>query len=233
MLAAMLLVLTGSSGAQSCPKAGTKDTDWSKLAVQLCQDNVTDQLHLEAPSPDGKKLIYVNGPARTASLYLKFDRESTPQELYSTFGNPEVLWSPDSKAVAITTCSGGTGPCLAETFLVDDKGAQLDDNRPSPFEIVQETIAGHKGDVCYTEASAVALTWLDGSDKIVLIALPTAHCNAHNGGHIEAFVVSLSEGKVVARVNMQETIRRWHSIFGNGLRVTIPYARKNTRGTRK
>ena len=229
----MLLAFTCSSGALSCQKAGTKDTDWSKLAVQLCQDSVTNQLHLEVPSPDGKKLIYVDGPARTASLYLKFDRESAPQELYSTFGNPEVLWSPNSKAVAITTCSGGTGPCLAETFLVDDKGAQLEDNRPSPFEIVQDTIAGHKGDVCYTEANAVALTWLDGSDKIVLIALPTAHCESHNGGNFEAFVVSLSERKVVSRFNKQETIRRWHNIFGNGLRVTIPYVRKDARGTRK
>jgi hypothetical protein len=63
--AVMLLAFTYSSGAQNCPKAGTKDTDWSKLAIQLCQDSVTDQLHLEAPSPDGMKLLYVNGPART------------------------------------------------------------------------------------------------------------------------------------------------------------------------
>jgi hypothetical protein len=181
------------------------------------------------------KLLYVNGPARTASLYLKFDRESAPQELHAAFGTPEVLWSPDSKAVAITTCSGGNGPCSVETFLIDDKGAQLDDNLPSPFEMVQKTFAaGHEKDECYTEANVGALTWVDGSDKIVMIAqVPTAHCDGHSGGHIEAFVVSFSERKVVSRFNMQETIRRWHSFFGNGLRQDIPLVRKNARGTRK
>jgi hypothetical protein len=229
----MLLAFTCSSGAQNCPKAGTKDTDWSKLAVQLCRDSVTNQLHLEVPSPDGKKLLYVND--QDSTLYLKYDNRSAPQEFYAAFGTPEVLWSPDSKAVAITTCSGGNGPCSVDTFLVSDKGALLEDKRLSPFEIVQKAfVVGHKEDMCYTEAKVGALTWIDGSDKIVMITqVPTAHCEGHNGGHLEAFVVSLSERKLVSRFKMQETIRRWHGIFGNSLRVDIPGVQEETKLRKK
>lgn len=233
LLAAMLLLSHRSLWAQSCPKAGDKGTYWSKQAVEVCWDKATDQLHLEAPSPAGKKLLYVNGPAHTASFYLKSDHEGAPQELYAAFAGAEVLWSPDSKAVAITTCFGGNGPCSVDTIQVDDNEAQLDDSRRSPFEIVQDAFAiGHEGDVCHTEANVGALTWQDGSDKIVLIAeVPTAHCDG--GGYFEAFVVSFSERKVISRFNMQETLHRWHSILGSGLRNDIALVREDAKLRKK
>jgi len=186
-----------------------------------------NQMHLRVSSPDGKKLLFVVGQEFDGNFLLKSDIESKPQEIFPARNGDETLWSPDSKAVAITTCFGANGPCKVNTTL--------DDDRFSPFEIVQESFAaGHEDDICYTSANVGALTWEDSSDKIVLIAqVPTANCDDHNGGYFEAFAVSYSEEKIISRFNMQETIRRWHRIMGRGLRDDIALVRKDARIRKK
>lgn len=224
----MAMLLLGTfSRAERCPKSGERPGYWSKFAVAVCGHGTTNQMHLQMRSPDGTKLLFAKGEGFEGTFYLKSGDQGTPQELFGAREGDEVLWSPDSKAVALTTCFGANGPCRADTTL--------DDDTFSPFEIVQKTFtAGHEDDECYTGANVGALTWEDGSDKIVLIAqVPNLNCDGHNPGYFEAFVVSFSERKVISRYNMQETTHRWHGVFGKGMRDDIAYVRENAKGARK
>jgi hypothetical protein len=214
--------------AQRCPNDGEKPGYWSKSAVVICEDSTTKQMHLKVPSPDGKKLLFVNGREFEGTFLLNSDRERTPQELFPARAGAEALWSPDSKAIAVTTCFGAAGPCVMRTTLDLAQGA--------PGELVKTAFAaGHEHDICYTNANVGALTWEDGSDKIVIIAEvpPSGGCNEQNAGYFEAFVVSLTERKVISRFNMQETIRLWRSILGTGLQSDIKLVREDAKDRRK
>jgi hypothetical protein len=198
------------------------------LAATVCVDTVTGKLHLEMQSPDKKKTLFAQGQDPDGKLLLKSGDESNPEEVFEVRPGEEVLWSLDSKELAVTTCFGASGPCVVST--------STDDNRETPAEIVKKAFAaGHEGDACYTEANTGALAWEDGSEKIVMIAEvpPSPQCDGHGDGYFEAFVVSLSERKVIFRFNMQETIHRWHSILGRGLRNDIALVREDTKTARR
>jgi hypothetical protein len=212
------------SRAQRCPKAGERPGYWSTLAAVVCEDTVNGKMQLEMQSPDRKRTLFAQGQNLDGKLFLKSGDQSNTAELSAVRPGEEVLWSLDSEELAVTTCFGASGPCVVWT--------SQDDNRETPGEIVKKTFAaGHEGDACYTEANTGALTWEDGSDKIVIIAEvpPNPQCEGHSDGYFEAFVVSLSERKVISRFNMKETTHRWHRILGTGLRSDIALVREDTK----
>ena len=183
---------------------------------------------MEMLSPDQRKTVLVKGKRFKGAFLLKSHDGGTAKELLPAFIGAEALWSMDSEQVAITTCFGGSGPCVAWTTL--------DNDRDTPSSIVSNAFsAGHKNDLCYTNANVGALTWGKDSDRIVLIAEvpPSSQCSNHDGGHFEAFVVSLSKRKIISRFNMEETVRRWHTVLGTGLLNDIELVRKEARGTRR
>jgi hypothetical protein len=146
----------------------------------VCEDAANTQMHLEMPSPDEKKVLVVQGwdVSGPIFLFLKSDRKHE----HPLLGGPtvawdgsEVLWSLDSKAVAVTTCFGGLGPCVVATTEANT----------SPTDVVKDAFsAGHKDDACFTNANVGALTWENSSDMIVVIAEvpPSPQCRGHNEG---------------------------------------------------
>jgi hypothetical protein len=141
----------------------------------------------------------------------------------------EFLWSPDSSEVLVSFCLGAAGPCGVASTADEE-------NTPTITDIVKKEFAsGHEDDECYMHANVGALTWLDNSGKIVVVAEVPAvpSCVGHNEGHFESMVVSLSERKVLTRYNMQETIHRWHSIFGTGLLNDMDLVREDAKGMQK
>ena len=207
---------------QYCPLTGSKPGSWSKLSSAVCYDQSNDQLHLKVLSPDKQKSVLVEGRhADHQSLFISSNGVNI-EKLQPAFLGIEVLWSPDSRGLALTICSGSSGPCGTRTTL--------DGGRESLSDIVTAAFsAGHKADPCYTEANVGALTWEQGSEKIVLIAEvpPSPQCNGHHDGYFEAFVVSVRDGKILSRVSMQETVHRWHSILGSRLRSDIKLVRED------
>ena len=187
--AAMIPILCNSSLlAQRCPKAGEKPGYFSKMAVVVCEAGPTSNMHFQMRSPDGEKLLVAEWgkeSGNSLSIWRMLAYECSLCDLETA---DEVLVLA-IKELAITTCFGANGPCRADTTL--------DDERISPFKIVQKTFAaGHEGDECYMWANVGALAWEDGSGKIVLIAqVPTANCDGHNGGYFEACVRRFAIGR--------------------------------------
>ncbi len=228
VLALGFLLFASSIRAQHCPVTGVKADYWSRLSLVVCEDESAGQMHLEAVSPDKQKSILVKGQHLDGKFFLKSNKDAKLEELQPALVGAEVLWSLDSKGLAITTCFGGSGPCVVWT--------SLDDKRQTPTEIAKAAFStDHKTDACYTNANVGALTWEQGSENIVLVVEvpPSPQCVGHNEGYFEAFLISLSERKVVSQFNMQETVRRWNKILGTGLRNDIELVREDARSKHK
>jgi hypothetical protein len=179
-------------------------------------------MHLSKASPDGQKVLTVVGREFEGMFFLETLGKNDRQPFSAARAGAEVLWSSDSKSIAVTTCLGGSGPCYVWIDPVDETDAGTDDWNLSKL-VVEAFSTNHKDDPCYTWANVGALTWLGGSDKIVIVAeVPTSGgCWGHNPGYFEAFTISLSERKILSQSNMQQTIQQWPNLLGNGLRSDI------------
>lgn len=214
--------LPPSVNAQVCPRTGWESGEWSRLAVQPCRENL-DQNPLRVPLRGGKRSLLFDG----SSVYIIEGR--TSRKLATYHPGDELLGSPDSNHFLISYCFGATGPCGTESLDEEYGGPSITD------QVREEFSAGHKGDACYAEANVGPLTWEQGSERVVVVAEvpPALECDGHNDGYFEAFVVSLPDGKIVSRFNMQETIRRWRSILGPGLRDDIKLVQEDARSGHK
>jgi len=213
--------------AERCHDSGEKFGYWSKLATVVCED-ARNQMHLKMASPDGKRLLVVAGKDLDGTFFMESESGSARRSLSLALVGSEVLWSPDSKKIALSMCVGGSGPCSISIFS-DDESPPAVEVWDWSTAVVDAFSANHNDDYCYRDANLGALQWEDSSDRIVLIAEvpPSPHCEGHNEGYFEAFEVSLSERKTVSRWNMQQTVRRWRSLFGTGLRNDMKLVRED------
>jgi hypothetical protein len=209
---------------ESCPPIGWSRGYFSGLAAQPCRENL-DHKPVTILSPDQKRLLLV----KKEEVFEKAVDGGSPEKLFAYTPGEEFLWSPDSSVVLVSFCFGAAGLCGVGSS-VDAEGT------PTIAEIVRKDFASrHADQECYTNVNVGALTWLDNTDKIVVVAEvpPSPPCVGHNEGYFDSMVVSLSERKVLTRSNMQETIHRWHSILGTGLLSDIKLVREDAKGTQK
>lgn len=103
---------------------------------------------LEVRSPDGKGVVSMSDDA-----YVTITIDGAPPAQFPVLAMPEVLWSPDSKAVAITDSEGGeASPWIVKVYRVD-RGAL----RPV--------------DVTLGKAGSIlgAVAWARGSRELVVV----------------------------------------------------------------
>ncbi len=193
---------------QSCPRTGERPGYASKLGVILCyQDFDGGHRHLEIPSPDGAVLLVVDGDSG------KF-MESTKQlgQPFTVGRDEEIIWSPDSKALIFTLNLGGLGPTIASVGYVDSKvDLQLPDFTAT---IKADFAARHVGAECSKDVNVGGLAWEEGSKRAVFVAeVPSSSSCGKMLGHFEAYVISIPEGKILARLSQKETKKRWRKIL--------------------
>jgi len=204
--------------AERCPRTGWTSGYWSTLAAQPCRENL-NQNPVIILSPNRKQLLLV----KEDEVFEKALDGESPEELFAYRPGEEFLWSPDSSVVLVSFCFGAAGPCGVASSINGE-------NEPTITEIVRKEFAsGHENDTCYVDVNVGALTWENDTDQIVVVAEipPSPSCVGHKEGYFESMVVSLSQRKVLSRYNMQETIHRWRSILGEGLRQDILLVRED------
>jgi hypothetical protein len=204
--------------AETCPHSGWQRGNWSRLAAQPCREKLS-QRPVKILSPDRKRALLVKED-KVFEISLS---GGAPEELFAYRPGDEFLWSPDSNNVLVSFCFGAAGPCGV--------GATVDGG-DAITEIVRKQFAsGHEGDSCLADANIGVLTWGRNLDEIIVIAEvpPSPQCVGHAEGYFESFEVSLSQRKVLARHNMQDTIHRWQSILGSGLKNDIKLVKDDAR----
>jgi hypothetical protein len=196
----------------TCPETGAKPGDednYSQLSVRLCwQDFANGKRHLRIWSPDHSVLLSVDG--KNGELYKNGRALGKRFEI----GDEEWLWSPDSRAIILTTHLGNAGEEIASVdFIPKSAGIAVPEDM---MKTIQKHFATrHPQLKCVGDTNVGGLTWLDGSKKAVLIAEipPSPHCERADG-YFEAYVLSIPAGRILQQYSMAETVKRFGSILG-------------------
>ena len=167
-------------------------------------------------SPDGTKsvrVVQLNDENLTSTATVSFaDRELHKQVLYGL--NVQVLWSPDSKAFALTgSDTGANGEYRTDVFALD--GTQL--NQISLTKLVQREF-GHPV-VCEVPElpNVVAIKWLQPSIRLLVAAQIVPHTVCDSGGTFKAYDVDVQNRRIVRVFGQLETKKLFGPSLGEWL----------------
>ncbi len=205
-----LLSPSGGLGAQkdACPIIGQKPGIYSGLGTILCfQDVDSERRHLEIPSPDHAILLVVDGT--TGKITENGQQVGSPFDI--GIEETDIIWSPDSRAMITTMSLGGLGPVSADVSYFRN---HLHSDAPSITHIIQKDFAmRHPDSPCTTNVNVGGLTW-EGVDKAVFVAeVPSSSSCGKMIGYFEAYVLSIPDGRILARYSHRQTIERWRSVL--------------------
>lgn len=192
----------------ACPNSGEKSGFYSQLAINLCfQDDESERRHLEIPSPDGSVVLVVDG---YRGKFVEKGHQIGEQLLIMR--NSDVIWSPDSRAVVLTSSLGAIGPVTAAVIYVH---TELFQEEPDITNLVQQEFASHHPHgPCSKEVNVGGLSWEPGSKSAVFLAQvpPSSSCGGMLG-YFEAYVVTLPKARIVARYPQKDAIQHWRKIL--------------------
>jgi hypothetical protein len=209
---------------------------WSKQAVALAywQDApfVEKAKDLTIPAPDKHRAVVVRPRSKQQGtdevlpeLYVVDDGVRIKPDIVPYF-HPELLWSPDSKAVAVSSSNGSVlGEWHMLLYFVDRQSFH-------PLAISQEV----RGDfarrfppclgetaTCSTRKLArdlswvnvAAIHWIGDSGKLLVVAqMPCSPAYGKNQCAHEGYEVEVPTGKILARYGKEAFAKRWGSYCG-------------------
>jgi len=205
------LLLIGAASTigrpSTCRKDGQRPGYYSRRGIILCfQDIDSQKRHLEIPSPDGSIILTVDGNEGTFKLNGKQIGQS-----FSVPVDAEIIWSPDSQFIINTMSLGGLGPVTAGISYVVPGRPEIPD---VTIPIQKDFAAHHSGSPCTKKVNVGGLTWEKDSRTAVLLAeVPASSACGSLMGYFEAYEVSVPEGKILARHDNRETIKRWRKVL--------------------
>jgi hypothetical protein len=208
-----LLIVLLACPAKSAQQQRPPLLDFSAKAVPIIGEGVI--------SPDGKKKIRIdildeNAEGFPSRVTVNAERNALTTTI--RFGlSPEILWSPDSQAFAITGSSqGANGWYQSSVFYIRDK--RLETVALSPTVV---RAFGHPVKCGWPESPNVgAIRWLVPSQKILVAAEIIHHSNCDSFGTFKAYAVDLS-GPRVERVYSQLEAKR---LYGDDLGAELRQA---------
>ena len=219
-LIALSLFQQSRPGPMTRPQPGV----WSARAayawpgLTAIADFPTGGRAIDVPSPDGSRVISIG------DSYLIVRVASHPRR---TIGSRikiedllEVLWAPDSRAFAVTQSDGGwVGTWHVAVFQISSEAL----NRVSVSEQVFLDFSRRRvrrlGNGCTSEEPNIgAVTWLNGSSRLILLAEAPPHSSDCDMGRVHGYMVDVPTGAVLAQYSVEDVRRLFGSSLGGRLR---------------
>lgn len=127
----------------------------------------------------------------------------------------EILWNPNSRAVAITTSDGGlVGTWQVYVYLPGDSA------HPT-YRDVKSLVGPLAVGLPKCETNEVpnigAVNWSKNGGELMIVAEVPPHSSCRNMGAIEGFRISVKDWRVIARVPEGVLRKKWRSDLGNRL----------------
>jgi hypothetical protein len=138
------------------------------------------------------------------------------KEVVASPGLVEVLWSPDSKAVAITASDGGlVGTWMPYIYVFD---ANDHPRYQSAFDLIAPLVGNFARCEQRETPNSGAVKWLRGGEELLLVVEVPPHSSCRNMGAIEGFRISIKDWRVVGRIGGAAVRRDWRDALGSRLR---------------
>ncbi len=138
------------------------------------------------------------------------------------------MWSPDSRAIAVTWTDGGlVGSWQVDVYSVDrerlrpvnvTKAVRRDLARSYPVckkffsSCSKADVKSFKNNLEWVNVAAIK--WLDGSKKLVLLAgVPPSSSYGSNMSKVKGYVVEVPSGRIAQILTKRAFLTRWKSIY--------------------
>ena len=182
---------------------------WSRAGAYLwpgpavVADLPEEGRNLTIPSPDGSATVQVVGHELAVARVDGATYGPFPVEALA-----EVLWSPDSRAVAITSSDGGwVGNWSVKVLRVAD-GKSTDPASQALKRFRRELPQ------CPAESpNAGAVGWQSGGRLAILVEMP-CHGSCERMCTQRGYVVDARTGNVLRRLDERQVAREWRRLLG-------------------
>jgi hypothetical protein len=211
------------SPQSGCPPGGGPGR-WNNTATDLitssdfrCEDEQMRDLRVY--SPDHRSSVHIVGDqwsVRVGKLTLSLKANE------SYVGYPaELGWAPDNKTFYITQIEGGLRTYRTEIYRVQESGIErlpgVAQNVHSDFDAKYGCVENVDGRPNRWPSNIAGFKWIDGSGQLVLIAAVPSAGICERSSYFEGYLVSIPDGKILARYTPKELKRRWGRSFGEAL----------------
>ncbi len=200
-LAGMILLLATLAAAPV--RAGL----FSKQATSVAEVHGTARPMSVASPDDGLRAVarYMNGKLTVFAGIHGFD--------FAGGADAELLWAPDSNALAVTSNSEeGDGHFLATVLVrkTPRKWQRIDLTRR-----IARLLPAPRGCADPAKPDVAAIGWTSERRLIVAATRPPAKCDRHPG--FTAFIVDVPSGDVLMSIDQRDARRRYRRMFGKAL----------------
>ena len=172
-------------------------------------------------APDGKTRVLLRSVLRNEENHLlltfKLGEKSTTFDVGRGI-DAELLWSPDSNALAVTTSNGSSnGVFNLLVFRIEDAGIKKVD-----ATLTVKKVFGHPVTCAYPEPPNVAaIAWIESSARLLVAAQILDHSICDSYGTFELYELDVVDMKILKTYNQLEAKR----LFGSKLGIFLQNAR--------
>jgi len=205
----ILLVLIASYAQGENIPEGAKPGDWSSEAYFVLgyAENSPDR-PISIPSPDGTRSAVI----REYNLNIIMNHpNSKPSPAVYLYGLAEVGWASDSSALFLTRSDGGgVGSWFVRVILMNDsKFREIDITRQASKDFHSHVSECHE-----EQPNVIALAWVEGSRKILLVAESPNHSSCPDMGNIAGYLVEVPSGEILKRYDKKVLKTKFSHYFG-------------------
>ncbi len=171
---------------------------------------------ITVPAPDGKNAVtaeYVpSGENKHLILRFKDAGEGTSLDIGWGIG-AELLWSPDSKALAVTTSNGGRNGIFDTYVILLDQGHVKKSNLTP---LIRKTF-GHPVACAYPEPPNVAAVSWPSNGNLLVAAQIVNHSICDSFGTFVLYEVDVAKGAIVKEYDQLQAKQLFSPSLGNFL----------------
>jgi hypothetical protein len=175
-----------------------------------------------AGSPRPKTVTAPNGRSRAVARFSDWSTDDSDDHLTVFLGgddhrfpagpNAELLWSPDSAALAVTADEGGAAGSYALTILVKkEKGRHW--REVEVTEKVVRLFTPHMRCDDDETPNVAALGWISGQRLLVMAQVPP-HSSCRNMGRYAGYIVDTVTGEPLMDVSSKLLRTRYRAMLG-------------------
>jgi hypothetical protein len=192
---------------------GAKPGDWSSAAYFVWPIQKDAQYReIRIPSPDRTWSTVIRENSLTFVTSRSNVNPSPPVYLY---GLAEVGWASDSSALFLTRSDGGwVGSWFARVILVNA-------GKLREIDITQEAAKdfhNHISKCAEEQPNMIALAWLDGSRKLLLVAESPNHSSCPDMGNIAGYIIEVPSGRILNTYDKKALKAKFGHFFGPRLK---------------
>jgi len=212
-----LLLWASFVGAHSKTSSDISRGEFSADATSLGESKAPRRFTIISPDTQNSIIVHDSGEGQSPGFeaFMTLGEKRLP--LFDGQVDPEVLWSPDSKAFAETYSDGGAvGQFHVLIYYIGHRGLRT----VEPTARVTQDFLSHPH-YCYwdEDPNIGAVAWLQNSSRLLVAAEFPPHSNCEEMGMFRAYEITVPSGQIIKSYDQLTAKRLFWPHLGDELRA--------------